>query len=168
MNRIKQTTQPSAGYESKNSNIAKAAVGLQRYFSLLCFTAYINESADDQFNVKFSDWLKSRSEIWTMLQSIRRKSPKLYLFRPVDDLHRLIHTSTFSASLNSHRRHNALGYGPGMFEMTGAGGQLGSVAQEIEEYVLKVKYRCGMARHIYSLSIVSHWSCSYIANHFED
>ncbi|KAG1112400.1 hypothetical protein G6F42_014754 [Rhizopus arrhizus] len=120
MNRIKQTTQPSAGYESKNSNIAKAAVGLQRYFSLLCFTAYINESADDQFNVKFSDWLKSRSEIWTMLQSIRRKSPKLYLFRPVDDLHRLIHTSTFSASLNSHRRHNALGYGPGMFEMTGA------------------------------------------------
>lgn len=73
-----------------------------------------------------------------MLQSIRRKSPKLYLFRPVDDLHRLIHTNTFSASLNSHRRHNALGYGPGMFEMIGAGGQLGSVAPEIEEFVLKV------------------------------
>ncbi|CAO0803096.1 unnamed protein product [Mucor circinelloides] len=160
MNRIKQTTQPSAGYESKNSNIAKAAVGLQRYFSLLCFTAYINESADDQFNVKFSDWLKSRSEIWTMLQSIRRKSPKLYLFRPVDDLHRLIHTSTFSASLNSHRRHNALGYGPGMFEMTGAGGQLGSVAQEIEEYVLKS--RTGAVLTSQTILKIDFWSTSQL------
>jgi hypothetical protein len=85
-----------------------------------------------------------------MLQSIRRKSPKLYLFRPVDDLHRLIQTSTFSASLNSHRRQNALGYGPGMFEMIGAGGQLGSVAPEIEEFVLKAS---GMQNEVQCIHI---------------
>ncbi|KAI8638964.1 inositol hexakisphosphate-domain-containing protein [Parasitella parasitica] len=160
MNRIKQTTQPTAGYESKNIYISKAAVGLQRYFSLLCFTAYINESADARFELKFSDWLKARTEIWTMLQSIRRKSPKLYLFRPVDDLHRLIHTNTFSASLNSHRRHNALGYGTGMFEMTGAGGQLGSVAPEVEEFVLKS--RTGVVLTSQTILKIDFWNASQL------
>ncbi|KAG2199112.1 hypothetical protein INT46_010520 [Mucor plumbeus] len=160
MNRIKQTTQLTAGYESKNSNISKAAVGLQRYFSLLCFTAYINESADTQFEMKFSDWLKARTEIWTMLQSIRRKSPKLYLFRPVDDLHRLIHTNTFSASLNSYRRHNALGYGPGMFEMIGAGGQLGSVSPEIEEFILKS--RTGVVLTSQTILKIDFWNSSQL------
>lgn len=135
MNRIKQSTLPTSGYESSHSNLAKAAMGLRRYFSLLCFTSYINESPDTKFELKFSDWLRSRNEIWIMLTSIRRKGPNIYLFRPVDDLHRLTQPNNW---LSSHRRHNALGFGPGMFEMIGAGGQLGSVAPELEEFILKV------------------------------
>jgi hypothetical protein len=115
-----------------------ALIGLERYFSLLCFAAYINESADTTFEETFSSWLRQRTEIWSMLQGMRRKGPRLYLFRPVDDLHGLIKTRNFSASLHSNRA--ALGFGPGMFEMVGAGGQLGSVAPEIEEFILKVNY----------------------------
>lgn len=134
MNRIKQTTVSSKGHDSNKNHLAKAAQGLERYFSLLCFTAFVNESPDTKFEQKFSDWLRSRQEIYTMLQNIRRKGPTLYLFRPVDDLHRLSKSDDFSVS----RRHHALGFGPGMFEMIGAGGQLGSVAPELEEFILKV------------------------------
>ncbi|KAI7898613.1 inositol hexakisphosphate-domain-containing protein [Cokeromyces recurvatus] len=158
MNRIKQTTQQSSGHESKNSYIFKAAAGLQRYYSLLCFAAYINESPDTNFNTKFSDWLKSRTEIFTMLQTIRRKSPKLYLFRPVEDLHRLSHTSIYSASLDSHYRHHALGFGPGMFEMTGVGSQLGSIAPELEEFILKS--RTGLVLTSQTILKIDFWSAA--------
>lgn len=134
MHRIKQTTVSSKGHEDRKNHLAEAAQGLERYFSLLCFTAYVNESPDTKFEEKFSDWLRSRNEIYIMLQNIRRKGPTLYLFRPVDDLHRL----RKSDDLSETRRRHALGFGPGMFEMIGAGGQLGSVAPELEEFILKV------------------------------
>ncbi|KAI9486886.1 MAG: inositol hexakisphosphate-domain-containing protein [Benjaminiella poitrasii] len=156
MNRIKQTTQQTSGYESKSSYISKAASGLQRYYSLLCFAAYINESLDTNFIPKFSDWLKSRTEIFTMLQTMRRKSPKLYLFRPVEDFHRLSHTSIYSASLDSRRRHNTLGYGPGMFEMTGVGGQLGSISPELEDFILKS--RTGLVLTSQTILKIDFWS----------
>ncbi|KAI8971777.1 inositol hexakisphosphate-domain-containing protein [Mycotypha africana] len=140
MNRIKQTTQhqKSSDYASTDNFISKAVAGLHRYFSLLCFTAYINESSDTDFGVKFSEWLRSRSEIWTMLQTIRRKGSKLYLLRPVEDLHRLrISNNSHNILVNGRFGRNRLGSSPGMFEMTGAGGQLGSVASEVEEFILK-------------------------------
>ncbi|KAI8356155.1 inositol hexakisphosphate-domain-containing protein [Blakeslea trispora] len=157
LNRIKQTTKQSMGYESKNSFIAKAGAGIQRYFSLLCFASYINESPDTNFSTKFSDWLKSRTEIWTMLQSIRRKSPKLYLFRPVDDLHRLAnHTGIYSASFQHY--HRALGFGPGMFDMIGAGNQVGSVAPELEEFILKS--RTGVVLTSQTILKIDFWSAA--------
>ncbi|OBZ84318.1 Paladin [Choanephora cucurbitarum] len=157
LNRIKQTTKQSTGYESKTSFIAKAGAGIQRYFSLLCFASYINESPDTTFSTKFSDWLKSRTEIWTMLQSIRRKSPKLYLFRPVDDLHRLAnHTGIYSASFHCH--HRTLGFGPGMFDMIGAGNQVGSVAPELEEFILKS--RTGVVLTSQTILKIDFWSAA--------
>ncbi|RCI04172.1 hypothetical protein CU098_006507 [Rhizopus stolonifer] len=125
LNRIKQTAQPS----SDTSFMRKAGAGIQRYFSLLCFASYINESPNTRFELKFSDWLKARTEIWTMLQSIRRKSPKLYLFRPVDDLHRLTnHTGIYSASFQRRRQQTL----PGMFDMDQA-----MVVPELESFILK-------------------------------
>ncbi|KAI9265662.1 inositol hexakisphosphate-domain-containing protein [Helicostylum pulchrum] len=145
MNRIKQTT--VSGYESKNSPIARAAVGLQRYFSLLCFTCYINESPDTKFEVTFSSWLKNRNVIWTMLTSLRKKSPKLYLFRPVEDLHVSVTNSSYYSA--SHRKT----YGPGMFNMVGA---VGSVASELEEIILKS--RTGVVLTSQTILKIDFWS----------
>lgn len=127
INRIKQTT--VSNYESKsNSPIVRAAVALQRYFSLLCFTCYINESPDTKFEQTFSSWLRNRNVVWTMLTSLRKKSPKLYLFRPVEDLHMSVTNGSFFSA--SHRRN----YGPGMFDMVNS---VGSVSTELEEIILK-------------------------------
>ncbi|KAI8371352.1 inositol hexakisphosphate-domain-containing protein [Radiomyces spectabilis] len=86
-NRIRQTT----SNDLNDMFLEKASGDLQRYFFLLCFTAYINESADTRFKIRFSSWVKTRTETWTMLQNMRRKGPRLYYFRPVEDLSSLIH-----------------------------------------------------------------------------
>lgn len=152
MNRIKQTTQPGTGYDSGNSSISKAAGGLQRYFSLLCFTAYINESPDTKFELSFSSWLRKRTEIWSMLQSIRRKSPKLYLFRPVEDLHRLASFKNNYYSASNNRRL----YGPGMFDIMGDNNQ--AVAPEIEQMILKS--RTGVVLTSQSILKIDFWNAS--------
>lgn len=152
MNRIKQTTQPGTGYDSGNSSYSKAASGLQRYFSLLCFTAYINESPNTKFEFTFSSWVKRRTEIWSMLQSIRRKSPKLYLFRPVEDLHRLASFKNNYYSASNNRRL----YGPGMFDIMGDNNQ--AVAPEIEDMILKS--RTGVVLTSQSILKIDFWNAS--------
>lgn len=130
-NRIRQTTQTSS---DNNTFLAKALAGLQRYFFLLCFASYINESPDTNFQTRFSSWVRARSEIWTMLEHLRRKGPQLYLFRPVDDLHQ-----GGGNDLTTRGRPGPFGYGHSMFEMIGAGSQNGIVAGEMEEFILKVQ-----------------------------
>lgn len=132
-NRLKQTSVQGASDHSPY--LKKALSGLQRYFFLLCFTSYINESPDTRFETRFSSWVKARAEIWTMLQHMRYKGPRLYLFRPVDDL-RGLNTSGSHDAVTVRRgiRH----VGPSMFEMVGAGAQSGIVAGEMEEFILKV------------------------------
>lgn len=67
-------------------HLSKALAALERYFFLVAFTAYVNEDPKATFELDFSDWLEQRSEIWHMLQNLRTKGDKLYIFGPVSDL----------------------------------------------------------------------------------
>ncbi|KAI8336649.1 inositol hexakisphosphate-domain-containing protein [Chlamydoabsidia padenii] len=131
LNRIKQTTQGSSDYRQESSYLSKSLLGLQRYMALLCFASYINDSPNTKFETRFSSWFKARTEIWRMVQQMRMKEPQLYFFRPVDDL-----SSMGSIEL---KKQGSLGHQrpAGMFEMTGAGAQAGSMALEAEEFILK-------------------------------
>ncbi|OZJ03826.1 hypothetical protein BZG36_03823 [Bifiguratus adelaidae] len=86
MNRVRHTTEQQNG---SADYLRKALVGLERYFFLLAFTSYVSTNAEEDFRMAFSDWIKERSEIWSMLERMRYKGPQLSSFRPVDDLSRL-------------------------------------------------------------------------------
>ncbi|KAJ3409888.1 hypothetical protein HDV05_004169 [Chytridiales sp. JEL 0842] len=68
------------------ASLEKAIGCLERYFFLLAFSSYVTETIDLKFDIQFSEWLRSRIEIWRMLSNLRREGPRLDLFRPVDDL----------------------------------------------------------------------------------
>ncbi|GAA5805134.1 inositol hexakisphosphate-domain-containing protein [Helicostylum pulchrum] len=127
-NRIRQTTQTSSTGYDENNYLGKALGGLQRYFFLLCFTAYVNESPNTKFEMRFSNWVRNRTEVWAMLKNMRRKGPRLYMFRPVEDLHHLVQPN--------HRSGRAVN-SQGMFDMTGAGPQSNAnITVEMEEFVI--------------------------------
>lgn len=145
MNRIRQTTVSSNQQEydpNNNEYLAKALAGLERYFFLLIFTAYINESQDTRFTMRFSDWVKGRSEIWSMMQKLRRKGPQLYLFRPVEDLSALGNGRDNRSRGSSF---SSYGHGTGMFGMTDQ--TENRVAGEVEGYALKVRKKAAIHKY---------------------
>ncbi|KAI9320761.1 inositol hexakisphosphate-domain-containing protein [Dichotomocladium elegans] len=154
VNRLKQTTQATS---EGSPYLQRALSGLQRYFFLLCFTSYINESPDTRFETRFSSWVKERTEVWTMLQHMRRKGPQLYLFRPVDDLRDL--NSSGPRDRSSARR-GLIGVGTSMFEMLGAGAQNGIVGGEVEEFILKA--RTGVVLTSQTILKVDFWRISHL------
>lgn len=72
MNQEKNTLQWSLSY-------------LERYFSLIAFASYLHSRALN-VHYKFSDWVRDRSEIWSMLKGFREKGNKLPYFRPLEHL----------------------------------------------------------------------------------
>lgn len=138
-NRIRQTTQTSSADYNESNYLSKALGGLQRYFFLLCFTAYVNESPNTKFETRFSSWVRARTEIWAMLQNMRRKGPRLYFFRPVEDLHHLSPNHQRGTNNALSRSRNSTPLLPGMFDMTGAGQQTNArITVEMEEFVINV------------------------------
>lgn len=133
-NRIRQTVEKTSLSEyDENTYLSKALDGLQRYFFLLCFTAYVNESPNAKFETRFSTWVRARTEIWAMLQNMRRKGPRLYFFRPVHDLH----LTNTNKAVKLNKTHLA----QGMFDMTGAGSQYNQdMTVEMEEFVINVSW----------------------------
>lgn len=78
-----------------------------------------------------------------MLQNMRRKGPRLYFFRPVEDLHHLNPTTNqkraISALSVSRGRNSST---QGMFDMTGAGPQLNTgITVEMEEFAINVSFK---------------------------
>lgn len=135
-NRIRQTTQATSSDYDESNYLSKALGGLQRYFFLLCFTAYVNESPNTKFEKRFSSWVRARTEIWAMLQNMRRKGPRLYMFRPVEDLHHLVQPA-------SHHRFSSsramMSSSKGMFDMTSTASQSNAnMTVEMEEFVINV------------------------------
>jgi hypothetical protein len=164
LNRIKQTTQGSSDYRKESSYLSKALLGLQRYMALLCFASYINDSPNTKFETRFSSWFKARTEVWRMVQHMRIKEPQLYFFRPVDDLRSMGSIELQKqGSLGHHRS-------AGMFEMTGAGAQAGSMALEAEEFILKVsrKERCAQGSHSFFFLAVSNRCSAHLSNDIEN
>jgi hypothetical protein len=139
-NRIRQTTQTSSADYNESNYLGKALAGLQRYFFLLCFTAYVNESPNTKFETRFSSWVRARTEIWAMLKNMRRKGPRLYFFRPVEDLHHLSPNQQNQKRGTSNALSRSRGsLTPGMFDMTGAGQQMNTgITVEMEEFVINV------------------------------
>ena len=123
MNRIRQITEVSSANYNESNYLSKALNGLQRYFFLLCFTAYVNESPNTKFEQRFSTWVRARTEVWAMLQNMRRKGPRLYFFRPVEDLHQLA---------TRHQKKVSTG----MFDMVGAD----DTTIEMENVVINVSF----------------------------
>ncbi|KAL0566024.1 hypothetical protein ABG067_009600, partial [Albugo candida] len=63
---------------------------------------------------------------------MRRKGPRLYMFRPVEDLHYLVNKNT-SKNRSAVRGMDS----QGMFDMTGAGSQSNTdITVEMEEFVI--------------------------------
>ncbi|KAI9473878.1 MAG: inositol hexakisphosphate-domain-containing protein [Benjaminiella poitrasii] len=186
-NRIRQTMQ-TADYKYSNHSINssnrnnmyylnKALAGLQRYFFLLCFTAYVNESPNSKFETqRFSSWVRSRTEIWAMLQNMRRKGPRLYFFRPVDDLHflrpRRQHQEGFATNddsnmmLSRSRGRHSVSH-RGMFDMTGAGSQSNNgISTEMEESV--INSRTGVVLTSQTILKVDFWHYGYLADNRDE
>ncbi|KAG1113978.1 hypothetical protein G6F42_014315 [Rhizopus arrhizus] len=165
-NRIRQTTQTSSADYDESNYLSKALSGLQRYFFLLCFTAYVNESPNTKFENRFSSWVRSRTEIWAMLQNMRRKGPRLYFFRPVEDLHHLNPTANqirASSALSVSRGCNA----QGMFDMTGAGPQSNTgITVEMEEFA--INSRTGVVLTSQTILKVDFWHFGYLSDKNED
>ncbi|KAI8635991.1 inositol hexakisphosphate-domain-containing protein [Parasitella parasitica] len=158
-NRIRQTTQTSSTDYDKNNYLSKALNGLQRYFFLLCFTAYVNESPNTKFENRFSSWVRSRTEIWAMLQNMRRKGPRLYFFRPVEDLHLLTPTANQTRVSSSNAQ--------GMFDMTGAGHQANTgITVEMEEFA--INSRTGVVLTSQTILKVDFWHFGYLSDKNED
>ena len=70
-----------------DSSYLNSALGyLERYFSLLVLNAFFEAKHSGKPD-SFHDWIKDRTEIWTLFLQIRRqRGDKLRIFRPVDDL----------------------------------------------------------------------------------
>ncbi|KAJ3086244.1 hypothetical protein HK102_013370 [Quaeritorhiza haematococci] len=119
--------------------LEKALGCLERYFFLLAFASYVNEHLSSGFNMTFRDWIRSRSEIYRMLEHMRRKGPRLYMFRPIEDL------TVLSDS----------GMKPGLVGW-GRAPPTRPIANELEKYV--IKSRQGTVLVPYTILKVDHWS----------
>ncbi|KAF8628035.1 hypothetical protein AX15_004150 [Amanita polypyramis BW_CC] len=74
--------------------IQKARKALEKYFFIIAFTNYVDTS-DINFEQTFSDWLKTRSEIWNQVEFLRKGDGfKLNVFAPVTDLSSLSKSSS--------------------------------------------------------------------------
>ncbi|KAI9267887.1 inositol hexakisphosphate-domain-containing protein [Phascolomyces articulosus] len=164
LNRIRHSTQSNMD----DVYLSKALSGLQRYFFLLCFTAYITETPrEENFEKRFSSWVKERSEVWSMLEHMRRKGPQLYQFRPVDDLRELTGGTSTSGTVSVHKlRRGWSGSAQSMFEMIGAGAQSGEVAGEVEDFILKA--RAGAVLTSQTILKVDFWPIGHLINGDQD
>ncbi|KAH6582488.1 hypothetical protein BASA61_008518 [Batrachochytrium salamandrivorans] len=98
VNRLLYSTTTDSSY------LQKAFGCLERYFLLLAFCSYVNKQLTKGYRISFSEWLKSRQEIWNMIENFRSDSSSLSIFRPIDDL------SAFSQ--DTLHANSLVGWGP--------------------------------------------------------
>ncbi|KAG7089324.1 hypothetical protein E1B28_011021 [Marasmius oreades] len=103
----------------------RAGKALEKYFFVIAFASYV-ESSDD-FSQSFSDWLKTRIEIWNQVKFLRKSiySHRLNLFAPVNDLSLLSRRGSESRALVPGKRN----------DVAIAGGQI--LGDEYSTHVLK-------------------------------
>ncbi|KAI9192964.1 inositol hexakisphosphate-domain-containing protein [Polychytrium aggregatum] len=116
-------------------SLEKSLGCLEKYFFLLAFCSYVNESCSGELS-SFGSWLKDRPEIWRMLQNIRHRGPRLYLFRPVEDL-----------SVFAEEKDTLMGWGQGPARKN---------INELETYVIKSRQGIVLVPH--TILKVDFWS----------
>ncbi|ORX60585.1 hypothetical protein DM01DRAFT_1332719 [Hesseltinella vesiculosa] len=157
-NRIRYSCAQAPGDKpyAKQLYLERASKSLQRYFFLICFAAYVNQSPDTRFDTRFSSWIKTHTEIWAMLENMRRKGPRLYYFRPIQELDTIVNNPT---SLNPLSRYRGA---YGMFDMVGARDLDGMVMNEMENLI--IKSRRGDVFTAQTLLKVDFWYYHYLNN----
>ncbi|KAK2460946.1 hypothetical protein APHAL10511_007416 [Amanita phalloides] len=89
-----------------NKFIQKARKALEKYFFIIAFASYVDAS-DISFRQTFSDWLKTRTEIWSQVIFLRKGGEyKLNVFAPVTDLSSLSKSSTEERAIVPGRKND--------------------------------------------------------------
>jgi hypothetical protein len=99
----------------------KAVGYLERYLFLLSLCSYLQEQSSFQDpELKFSQWLEKKPDVWNMLTRLRNTHPPLSLFRPAEDL------SVFSSNIE---KSGLSAWGPHSTQP----------ATELDKYVIKAR-----------------------------
>ncbi|KAJ7767113.1 inositol hexakisphosphate-domain-containing protein [Mycena metata] len=70
----------------------KAVKALEKYFFAIAFASYVDGT--DDFSQTFSNWLKTRTEIWNQIKFLRKSyGSRLNVFGPINDLSALSKTN---------------------------------------------------------------------------
>ncbi|ODO07006.1 hypothetical protein I350_04372 [Cryptococcus amylolentus CBS 6273] len=84
--------------------LEKALRSLEQYFDLIVFASYVDEEDAGDTGVTFSDFLKSRPEIWHQIKVLRRNGGnRLFAFAPANDLSVISRSSENDDHLPTHR-----------------------------------------------------------------
>ncbi|KAJ7249237.1 inositol hexakisphosphate-domain-containing protein [Mycena haematopus] len=70
----------------------KAVKALEKYFFIIAFASFVDGT--ENFSQSFSDWLKTRTEIWNQIKFLRKSyGSRLNVFAPINDLSSLSKTN---------------------------------------------------------------------------
>ncbi|KAK1923782.1 inositol hexakisphosphate-domain-containing protein [Papiliotrema laurentii] len=82
--------------KTRQAVLQRAVRSLEQYFDLIVFAAYLEEEEAGDSGVTFSQWLKSRPEIWNQIKILRRQGGnRLLAFAPANDLSVISRSSEF-------------------------------------------------------------------------
>ncbi|KAG6332100.1 hypothetical protein ID866_6987 [Astraeus odoratus] len=125
IHRIKYSlTTPDQDEEKREELLNKASRALEQYLFMIAFASYVDTVPD--FNQTFSEWLKTRSEIWNQVKFLRKsQGSRLNVFAPINDLSHLSRSGAADKSMVAGQKNDV--------EMTG--GQL--VGDEYSDHVVK-------------------------------
>ncbi|EJD06892.1 uncharacterized protein FOMMEDRAFT_75682 [Fomitiporia mediterranea MF3/22] len=85
-NRIRYSL-TSLDEQGRETYLDKAAKGIEKYFFIIAFANYVEETGLNDFNETFYDWMKARTEIWNQVTYLRKsRGSRLNVFAPVHDL----------------------------------------------------------------------------------
>ncbi|KIJ13397.1 hypothetical protein PAXINDRAFT_170473 [Paxillus involutus ATCC 200175] len=117
-------TTPENDEAKRDEILVEAGRSLEKYFFMIAFASYVDSVPD--FGQTFSDWLKTRSEIWNQVMFLRKsRGSRLNVFAPVNDLSLLSRSQAEDKSLVAGQKN----------DVEIAGGQL--LGDEYSEHFVK-------------------------------
>ncbi|KAK0194057.1 inositol hexakisphosphate-domain-containing protein, partial [Armillaria mellea] len=109
--------------------LEKSRRALEKYFFIVAFASYVDSSED--FSQSFSNWLKTRIEIWNQVMFLRKSiGTRLNVFAPINDLSSLSRSGSAGRALVPGRNN----------DVAIAGGQI--LGDEFSTHV--IKHRSGI------------------------
>ncbi|EGO24423.1 hypothetical protein SERLADRAFT_438035 [Serpula lacrymans var. lacrymans S7.9] len=130
--------------------LKKARRALEKYFFMIAFASYVE--SEDHLEQSFSDWLKTRTEIWNQVMFLRKSyGSRLNVFAPVNDLSLLSKSGSEDRALVPGQKN----------DVEIAGGQL--LGDEYSDHV--VKNRSGIIlreRFASFFFLLTYWSVLHV------
>ncbi|KAI5118140.1 hypothetical protein M0805_001739 [Coniferiporia weirii] len=73
--------------QQREAFLDKAVKAIEKYFFMISFASYVEEVGNTNFDEPFSQWMKTRTEIWNQVTYLRKtRGSRLNVFAPVHDL----------------------------------------------------------------------------------